>query len=110
MPTVNEPSLGDPGTPWLDRKDWASGELCYHAGIKPGLLVEFLGLILLTLAFPFVAGLPQLVRDHGVIVFAPLLALGSLGLALSVNGVRLMVGGIKTGRVTLHLDKNATDN
>jgi len=39
-------------TPWLARKDWASGELRYNAGVKPGLFVGCIGLILSDPGFP----------------------------------------------------------
>jgi hypothetical protein len=121
MPIVDSANVGDsqPGfdvsvppavfgpdsdKPWLARKDWASGELCYHAGIAPGIFVGFLGLILLCLAFPFAAALPQSIQTNGYYAFIPLLILGSLGFAVMVQAVRLMIGGIKTGRVVFHLD------
>ena len=63
-------------TPWLARKDWASGELRYNAGVKPGLFVGCIGLILLILAFPFAANLPHSIRAYGSYMLIPLLILG----------------------------------
>jgi hypothetical protein len=60
-------------TPWLARKDWASGELRYNAGVKPGLFVGCIGLILLILAFPFAAILPHSIRAYGSHMLIPLL-------------------------------------
>ena len=91
-------------TPWLARKDWASGELRYNAGVKPGLFVGCIGLILLILGFPFAANLAYSIRAYGSYMLIPLLILGTLGVAATVHAVRLTIGGIKTGRVVLHLD------
>ena len=63
-PRIATPNLfaSDSDAPWLARKDWASGELCYNAGVKPGIFIGCIGLILLILAFPFAADLPHSIR------------------------------------------------
>jgi len=105
-PRIATPNLfaSDSDTPWLARKDWASGQLCYNAGVKPGIFIGCIGLILLILAFPFAADLPHSIRPYGSYMLIPLLILGTLGFAVTVHAVRLTIGGIKTGRVVLHLD------
>jgi hypothetical protein len=77
-PRIATPNLfaSDSDAPWLARKDWASGELCYNAGVKPGIFIGCIGLILLILAFPFAADLPHSIRAYGSSMLIPLLILG----------------------------------
>ena len=98
-PRIATPNLfaSDSDTPWLARKDWASGQLCYNAGVKPGIFIGCIGLILLILAFPFAADLPHSIRPYGSYMLIPLLILGTLGFAVTVHAVRLTIGGIPKG-------------
>lgn len=115
MPAENSPSLGDPlatsnvptldsEKPWLARKDWASGELSYHANVLPGILPAFLGSAVLSLAFGLASELPSSIRAHGSLALIPILISGALGLLFTVQGVRLMIGGLKTGQVRFRLE------
>ena len=120
MPTVDSPSPGDPRAattadafaagndpPWLARKDWASGELCYKAGAAGtlnGLVIGLFGVALLFVAFGFAADVPRSIQAHGYFALIPLLITGPLGLALTLKAGGVMIGGLKTGKVLFHLE------
>ena len=94
----------DSPAPWLARKDWASGDLSYKKGFLPGVAVFFFGVVMLVAAYGFAGGLPRSIRESGYTALIPLLITGPVGLALTLKGIGLIVGGLKTGSVRFHLD------
>lgn len=117
MSTMDPSSPGDAGgltpdelieldspAPWLARKDWASGDLTYKRGSLPGVLVLFFGAVMLVAAYGFAGGMARSIQENGYAALIPLLITGLVGLALTLKGGRLIIGGLKTGSVRFHLD------
>jgi hypothetical protein len=96
--------LDSPAAPWLARKDWASGDLTYKRGSLLGVLVFFFGAAMLVAAYGFAGGMPRSFRESGYAALIPLLITGPVGLALTLKGAGLIIGGLKTGNVRFHLD------
>src|SRR5215472_3483063 len=90
--------------PWLTRKDWASGDLYYSVMRDTStFIVSGFGVILLLVGFGFGVSLPELLRKGGYGACLPLLVTGSIGMALTTRGVRVMIRWIKYGGWRLHL-------
>lgn len=116
MGNTGSPGPGDSGpdpadildlesdAPWLARTDWASGELEYRHGALRGVVPAILGLIFLFLSLLFAANVPNAIRDNNYTSIIPFFILFPLGLAVTVKSFLLMIGGIRTGPVTFHLD------
>ena len=90
--------------PWLARTDWASGELEYRHGELRGVVPAILGLIFLFLSLGFASNAPNAIRDNNYGSLIPFFILFPLGLTVTVKSFLLVIGGIRTGPVTLHLD------
>src|SRR5215469_3333674 len=89
---------------WLSRKDWTSGDLYYCVVRDPStFIVSGFGVILLLVAVGFAVSLPALFRQGGYAACIPLLVTGSLGIALTTRGIRLVIRWIKYGGWRFHL-------
>jgi len=117
MSTRDTSSAGDPGdltpdelvelgfpAPWLARKDWASGDLTYRRGSTIGVLLFFFGAVMLAAAYGFAGGMARSIQENRYAALIPFLITGPVGLALTLKGGGLVIGGLKTGIVRFHLD------
>ena len=90
--------------PWLVRKDWASGDLCYSGwrDLSNFVLLGF-GVCVLLISLGFALSLPRMVRESGYSGAIPFLITALVGSALTTRGVRLTVRLLRYGCSRFHL-------
>ena len=103
-PTIEDLCDPEGGQPWLERKDWAAGDLYYSSARDSSTFAALgFGAVFLIVAAGCAVGFPSLYRQGSYAAFVPLLITGSLGIALTTRGIRRTISWVKYGGTHFHL-------
>src|SRR5215470_6584328 len=85
-------------TPWLSRKDWASGVMRDNVGLHLDVyVVAFMGIVFLAAAFGFYHERSHLAPQGGYGPYIPLVVSGLLGAGLTLKAVHLTMSWVQYG-------------